>query len=218
MLLPTGSTTRWHSGLCAPGHQTLYPPSRPNLPPRLRLIEKLNQGLRLGCTLTLISVPAGFGKTTLVTVWLTGLDHPRTWLSLDENDNDPARFFTYLVAALQGNDPSIGQTAQAMLQSPEPPLPETYPASLINDMAITSHSFLFVTMLCQRVLSSNCLAGAAKKTHLFGYNPCGSGSAGREHVMQRIRACWIGQLLLDCAHIGPSHIGPDIYLINAQCD
>jgi LuxR family maltose regulon positive regulatory protein len=118
------------------------------LPPRLRLIEKLNQGLRLGCTLTLISVPAGFGKTTLVTVWLTGLDHPRTWLSLDENDNDPARFFTYLVAALQGNDPSIGQTAQAMLQSPEPPLPETYPASLINDMAITSHSFLFVTMLC----------------------------------------------------------------------
>jgi LuxR family maltose regulon positive regulatory protein len=120
------------------------PPVRPELVSRPRLIKRLDEGLRLGCKLTLISAPAGFGKTTLVTEWLDGADRPRTWLSLDENDNDPARFFTYLVAALQRIDPSIGQTAQAMSQSPQPPPPDTLLASLINDMAATPHPFLLV--------------------------------------------------------------------------
>jgi LuxR family maltose regulon positive regulatory protein len=70
------------------------------------LIERLNAGLH--CKLTLISAPAGFGKTTLVTEWLNSGQRPFTWLSLDENDSDPARFFTYLLAALQRIDADIG--------------------------------------------------------------------------------------------------------------
>ena len=82
--------------------------------PRPRLIERLNAGLH--CKLTLISAPAGFGKTTLATEWLNGAERSFTWLSLDENDNDPARFLTYFVWRPCKGFPSIGQAAQAMLQ------------------------------------------------------------------------------------------------------
>ena len=75
------------------------PPSRPNLTPRLRLIERLDVGLR--GKLTLISAPAGFGKTTLVSAWLRVRNISAGWVSLDENDNDPVRFLSYFVAALQ---------------------------------------------------------------------------------------------------------------------
>ncbi|MCP5098470.1 MAG: hypothetical protein GY943_23215, partial [Chloroflexi bacterium] len=80
----------------------LYVPrKRPFLVPRPRLINKLNQGLSQGCKLTLISAPAGCGKTTLVSEWITGCAQPVAWLSLDTGDNDPTRFLAYLVAALQ---------------------------------------------------------------------------------------------------------------------
>jgi LuxR family maltose regulon positive regulatory protein len=82
------------------------PPTRPGLVPRPRLIERQNAGLYR--KLTLISAPTGFGKTTLVTEWLIGAERPFTWLSLDEGDNDPVRFLTYLVAALQRVDEDIG--------------------------------------------------------------------------------------------------------------
>jgi LuxR family maltose regulon positive regulatory protein len=75
------------------------PQPLPNLVERPRLIERLNEGLRR--KLTLISAPAGFGKTTLVSEWVAGCGRPAAWLSLDEGDNDPTRFLTYLVAALQ---------------------------------------------------------------------------------------------------------------------
>ena len=77
------------------------PPPRPKVVLRPRLIERLNEGLSSGRKLTLISAPAGFGKTTLVSEWVAGCERPVAWLSLDEGDNDPARFLTYLVAALQ---------------------------------------------------------------------------------------------------------------------
>jgi len=131
------------------------PPVRPELVPRPRLIERLNAGLNR--KLTLISAPAGFGKTTLLTEWIhgrgevtspsgSGVPPPlqATWLSLDENDNDPARFVTYLLAALQRIDPNVGQAAQAMLQSPQPPTPEPFLTSLINDIAATPHPFVLV--------------------------------------------------------------------------
>ncbi len=66
---------------------------------RSRLIERLNEGLHR--KLTLVSAPAGFGKTTLVSAWLASCDQPAAWLSLDAKDNDPVRFLTYFVAALQ---------------------------------------------------------------------------------------------------------------------
>ena len=82
------------------------PPPRPKIVLRPRLIERLNEGF---CTrkLTLISAPAGFGKTTLVSEWVAGCGRPVAWLSLDEGDNDPTRFLTYLVAALQTIAPKI---------------------------------------------------------------------------------------------------------------
>ncbi len=109
------------------------PPVRPELVSRLRLVERLDVGPNR--KLTLVSAPAGFGKTTLVAEWLGSVGRPVAWLSLDEEDNDPARFFTYLVAALQTVDPNIGQAAQAMSQSSQPPPPEALLASLINDLA-----------------------------------------------------------------------------------
>ena len=79
------------------------PPPRPKVVPRPRLIERLNEGLH--GKLTLISAPAGFGKTTLVSEWLAAPGgrpaRPAAWLSLDEGDSDLTRFLTYLVAALQ---------------------------------------------------------------------------------------------------------------------
>jgi len=77
------------------------PPSRPKVVLRSRLIERLNEGLSAGRKLTLISAPAGFGKTTLVSEWVASCERlePKVrvaWLSLDEGDNDPVRFLTYL--------------------------------------------------------------------------------------------------------------------------
>ena len=121
----------------------LYIPRvRSKLVPRPRLIERLDAGLHR--KLTLVSAPAGFGKTTLVTEWLNRTERPFTWLSLDENDNDPARFLTYFVAALQRIDPAIGQAAQAMLQAPQPPPLESLLTTLINDIAATPTLFVLV--------------------------------------------------------------------------
>jgi LuxR family maltose regulon positive regulatory protein len=75
------------------------------LVPRIRLIEKLNQGLERG--FLLVSAPAGYGKTTLLSAWLDQLEIPSAWLSLDEKDNDPSRFLAYLIAAYHEVDPTI---------------------------------------------------------------------------------------------------------------
>ena len=75
------------------------PPPRPKVVSRPRLLERLNEGLYRN--LTLISAPAGFGKTTLVSSWVAFIDRQVAWLSLDAGENDPTLFLTYLVAALQ---------------------------------------------------------------------------------------------------------------------
>jgi len=118
------------------------PPTRPRLVPRLRLVEQLNEGLHR--KMTLISAPAGFGKTTLVSEWV---DHLRldaakavqvenriAWLSLDESDNDPARFLAYSIAALQTIEASIGRGALSTLQSPQTPN-EAILTTLVNEIA-----------------------------------------------------------------------------------
>jgi LuxR family maltose regulon positive regulatory protein len=109
------------------------PPVRPELVPRPRLIERLNAGLQR--KLTLISAPAGFGKTTLVTEWLNSAERRFAWLSLDGGDNDPVRFVTYLVAALQRIDQKMGQVAQGLLGSPQLPPIDSLMTALINDIA-----------------------------------------------------------------------------------
>lgn len=118
----------------------LYVPSpRPKVVLRPHLIERLNEGLYRN--LTLISAPAGFGKTTLVSEWIASCERPAAWLSLDELDNDPTRFLSYLVAALQtivvrqspaGN---IGVGVLSTLQSPQPPPIESILTALLNEIS-----------------------------------------------------------------------------------
>ena len=109
------------------------PPPRPKVVLRPRLIERLNAGLHR--KLTLISAPAGFGKTTLVSAWVANCARPVAWLSLDEGDNDPTRFLTYLVAALQTVAPHIGAGVLGALQAPQPPPVEPILTALLNEIA-----------------------------------------------------------------------------------
>jgi LuxR family maltose regulon positive regulatory protein len=111
------------------------PPARPNLVVRARLNGLLEAGARL--PLLLVSAPPGFGKTTLVAAWLHGHLHEAAcgWLSLDEADNQPVTFWRYLAAAVQHTQPGLGETAQAMLASSQPPALETVATMLINELA-----------------------------------------------------------------------------------
>jgi len=118
------------------------PPLRPNVVSRSRLIERLNEGLHR--KLTLISAPAGFGKTTLLSAWVEGIDRQVAWLSLDEGDGDPARFLTYLVAALQTIAPNIGEGVLGVLQSPQPPPIESMLTALLNDITTIPDHFVLV--------------------------------------------------------------------------
>jgi LuxR family maltose regulon positive regulatory protein len=111
------------------------PPPRPNIVLRPRLIERLNEGLSSGRKLTLISAPAGFGKTTLVSEWIASCGKPVAWLSLDEGDNDITQFLTYLIAALQTIMANIGEGVLGVLQSPQPPPIESILTALINEIA-----------------------------------------------------------------------------------
>jgi len=116
---------------------------------RPRLIERLQAGLPH--KLTLISAPAGFGKTTLLTEWI----HSRgevilpllvAWLSLDENDNEPLRFWSYLLAALQTADGGLAKSAQAALQSPAALtlLEELVLTPLLNEIAVRPEPIMLV--------------------------------------------------------------------------
>jgi LuxR family maltose regulon positive regulatory protein len=123
------------------------PPPRPNVVLRPRLIERLNTGLHR--KLTLISAPAGFGKTTLVSEWVAACQRPVAWLSLDDGDNDLSRFLAYLVAALQTlaqseRAPAIGAGMLAVLQSPQPPPTESLLTILLNDITAVPDNFVLV--------------------------------------------------------------------------
>src|SRR2546421_6268471 len=121
----------------------LYLPRlRPNVVFRPRLLERLNEGLYR--KLTLISAPAGFGKTTLVSEWVEGIERPTAWLSLDEGDNDPAWFLAYLVAALQTIAPNIGEGVLGVLQSLQPPPPEAMLTALLNEITTLPDHFVLV--------------------------------------------------------------------------
>ena len=174
------------------------PPRRPRIVLRPRLVERLNEGVSSGCKLTLLSAPAGFGKTTLVSEWVAertpapscavrrcgvkaeggrtlapaaraqcgvkeeenlhpssltpalragaSVLHPSkvAWLSLDSGDNDPARFLTYLIAALQTIAPSVGAGVLAALESPQPPATDALLTVLLNEIAAIGQEFILV--------------------------------------------------------------------------
>jgi LuxR family transcriptional regulator, maltose regulon positive regulatory protein len=109
------------------------PPPRPEAVPRPRLIEPLDEGLHR--KLILVCAPAGFGKTTLLGEWVATLPRPAAWLSLDEGDNDPPRFLSYLVAALRTIAPNMGEGVLGALRSPQPPPTESILTALLNEMA-----------------------------------------------------------------------------------
>ncbi|HZG68404.1 MAG TPA: LuxR C-terminal-related transcriptional regulator, partial [Herpetosiphonaceae bacterium] len=118
------------------------PSARANLVPRQRLFDHLQRGLQ--GKLTLISAPAGFGKTTLVSAWIAGCGRPAAWLSLDAGESDRTRFLTYLVAALQTIAPTIGSGLVGVLQAPQPPPAEAILTALLNDLSMLPHPFVLV--------------------------------------------------------------------------
>ena len=127
----------------------LYVPrSRRGLVPRPRLSERLDRGT--ASTVTLVSAPAGFGKTTLLTEWLAaGPAAPAderlvAWLSLDRGDNDPASFWAYVIAALRTVASGVGESALALLQAPQPPPIETVLTVLLNDLGATAGHIVLV--------------------------------------------------------------------------
>lgn len=110
--------------------------------PRPRLLARLNAGLQR--PLTLMTAPAGFGKTTLLSQWLAQTGLPTAWVSLDERDNDPIHFWAYVTAALQTLYPHVGQSALALLQAPHPPPLETILTELLNDLTTIPQDFVLV--------------------------------------------------------------------------
>ena len=114
------------------------PRPRRGLVPRTRLRDRLHQGL--AARLTLVSAPAGFGKTTLLVDWMADLsasvdgETSTAWLSLDAGDNDPATFWTYVITALRTVAPDVGGSALDLLREPQPPPMPVVLTTLLNDL------------------------------------------------------------------------------------
>ncbi|HXA59528.1 MAG TPA: hypothetical protein VNW94_10240, partial [Streptosporangiaceae bacterium] len=125
-----------------------YLPRSPRgLVPRPRLRERLDRGAV--SRLMLVSAPAGFGKTTLLAEWLAAGpaaptdERSAAWLSLDPGDNDPASFWTYVIAALRTVAPGVGASTLELLQEPQPPPIQTVLTTLLNDLStVTSYIVL----------------------------------------------------------------------------
>ncbi len=120
------------------------PPARAEHIGRSRLVGRLRAGA--GCRLSLVVAPAGWGKTTLLAQWLAvdGAGTATAWLSLDESDNDPVRFFSYLIAALRTVDPALGTNSEATLRAPGAPIAEVALPLLINELALRSEEIQLV--------------------------------------------------------------------------
>jgi len=114
-------------------HTKLMPPRLQSLTvARDELLDRLDHSLEK--KLTLVTAPTGFGKTTLVSMWLGRRDFPSAWVTLDENDNDPSRFWIYIVSALRTFDSAIGKSTLAALNSPQLRSFQTFLTPLINDL------------------------------------------------------------------------------------
>jgi LuxR family transcriptional regulator, maltose regulon positive regulatory protein len=134
----------------APLLQTKFyvPRSRHGLVPRPRLSGRLDSGA--ASRLTLVSAPAGFGKTTLLAQWLAagpagpGGERAVAWLSLDRGDNDPASLWSYVIAALRTAVPGVGESALALLRASRPPPIQTVLTVLLNDLGAVAGQIVLV--------------------------------------------------------------------------
>ena len=124
----------------------LYIPPHPSkVVSRTRLIERLDEGLSEGRKLSILSAPAGFGKTTLVSEWVHQKDEMKAaWLSLDEGDSDLARFLTYIIAALQTVTPKLGEGVLDSLQSSQPSPSESILTALLNEISAVPNDYVLV--------------------------------------------------------------------------
>lgn len=119
------------------------PPFQPNLLPRPRLVERLNQAIWQNSRLILISAAAGFGKSALLSQWVHSQDAVErksmrfAWVSLDSGENDLVRFLAYFIGALQTLEEGLGEGALALLQSPQPPAAEMILTALLNEVTET---------------------------------------------------------------------------------
>ncbi len=117
-----------------------------NLVPRPQLLARLDSGLQLGHKLTLVSAPAGFGKTNLLSEWAASdsLHKKVAWLSLDPEDNHPTRFWAYMIAAIQSVLKQVGEASTALLRSADPPAVEVVLTPLLNEIAARPECLVLV--------------------------------------------------------------------------
>ncbi|MFC1926424.1 LuxR C-terminal-related transcriptional regulator [Chloroflexota bacterium] len=118
------------------------PPVRPEMVSRPRLLERLKKGLQL--KLTLVAAPAGYGKTTLLSKGVVSSEMPVGWLTLDGDDNDPTRFWSYVIAAMQTVQADIGKSVLGLLQSSPVPSIEYIITTIVNEMSEVSEEFALV--------------------------------------------------------------------------
>jgi len=118
------------------------PPARSDLMQRSHLTDRLNNGMQR--KLTLVSAPAGFGKTTLLDEWIPTSPRCVTWVSLDHGDNDTIRFWNYVIAALQMLQNNLGEKARSLLAAPQPPPPELILTTLVNEITAFPEVFALV--------------------------------------------------------------------------
>ncbi|MBI1256435.1 MAG: AAA family ATPase [Chloroflexi bacterium] len=102
---------------------------------RSMLMARLDDGIEESRPCALIIAPAGSGKTTLLSQWIQERHISATWMSLDKEDNDPTRFWTYVCAALQSLETNLAQKARQLLQSPQPPSDEVFLNTLLNEIS-----------------------------------------------------------------------------------
>lgn len=134
------------------------PRLRPQLVARSYLIERLQQGMEYA--LTLVSAPAGFGKTTLLAQWVVESGTPVSWLSLEPEDNEPVRFLSYLIAALQAQDPQLGMNVLALLETRQSALLESALAVLTNELVHHETGDFALVLDDFHVITSEAIHGA----------------------------------------------------------
>jgi LuxR family maltose regulon positive regulatory protein len=143
-----------------------FPPVRRGYVPRPRLVERLVAGLR--GPLTLLSAPAGYGKTTLLSEWRAGpgQDFPAAWLSLDANDGDPVLLLRYLTAALGSLQADLVERTALLLRSPQLPPTEAVLTSLVNELSAFPGDFALI-LDDYHVLACGEAAGDASAVQAF---------------------------------------------------